>query len=378
MKLFTWNYKNFFFNIDLDDITNRVFESKNPVCLITCKSLLNSQLVKTIMSNNQTKKIILIESNPSLDFLKKNNIRLNQFNIVAIGGGSVLDFSKILYWLSSYQYDMDIEYIFDSKFINNFEKVNHKISNNFFIIPSTTGTGSESTPFSTIWDFNNNKKLSFKSQNLDYKVFYNNIIVSLQPMSLLIASIFDSLSHSLESLWNINSNDLSRHFSMQAIMLIIPILKKIEAKKILKNDDFYNLILATFYSGNSISMTETALCHSMSYPVTMKYKLSHGLSVGFLLPPVMEFNKTFLSEFDSILSFFDLNHIDDFIILLARLFNKCGGLELVLNRINTFEKLIELTPYMDNTSRSKNNIRPATQNDIKNIINNCQNFYKND
>ena len=165
---------------------------------------------------------------------------------------------------------------------------------------------------------------------------------------------------------------------MKAIMLIIPVLNKIEAKETLKNDDFYNLSLATFFSGNSISMTETALCHSMSYPITIKYKLSHGLSVGFLLPAVMDFNKTkFNSEFAPILSSFEFSHIDDFIILLASLFKNCGGLELVLNKIDTFENLIKLTPYMDNPSRSKNNIRSVTQSDIKNIISNSQKLYNN-
>jgi alcohol dehydrogenase class IV len=378
MKTLKWNYNNFFFNIDLDQIENKIFDAKNPVCLITCKSLIDAPFVKKIKSNTLTEKVILVESNPSLDFLKNNNSKLDQLTIVAIGGGSVLDFAKILYWLCCYNYDLDIENIFDSQYINNFETMNHKRHNDFFIIPTTTGTGSECTPFSTIWDFDNNKKLSFKSSNLDYKVFYNTKIVSLQPMNLLIASIFDSLSHSLESLWNINSNDLSKHFSMEAIMLIIPVLKKIETKKKLKDDDFYNLSLATFFSGNSISMTETALCHSMSYPITIKYKLSHGLSVGFLLPSVMEFNKTkFKINFDLILNSFEFTHIDDFIILLASLFKNCGGLELVLNKINTYDNLIKLTPYMDNPSRSKNNIRAVAQNDIKNIINNLQKLYNN-
>jgi alcohol dehydrogenase class IV len=246
-----------------------------------------------------------------------------------------------------------------------------------FIIPTTTGTGSEVTSFATVWDFELNKKLSFSSKSLKFKVFYNKDIVSIQPYSLLISSLFDALSHSFESVWNKKTNHLSELYSCEAISIILKVLIKIENNEELLDDDFDNLCFATYLSGSAISMTQTALCHSMSYPMTLNYNVNHGLAVGFFIASVMKFNEQYIyNKFDSVLNSFAINNINDLSILIARLFKNTGGLDLVVSKIKNISNLRSIAPSMINPERSKNNIRPVDKNSIDEIIESISDVYE--
>lgn len=374
-----WSLQNtYFFDTSFNDIFKEIKNTKNRICLITCESLLNSEFVNLFKSRFEIAETIIVKSNPSIKFLEKNNQIEKNTCIVAVGGGSVIDVAKILYWISLNNFNGDIKSLFNAKNIYDYEHDGFlKNANDMFIIPTTTGTGSEVTSFATVWDFELNKKLSFSSKSLKCKVFYNKDIVSIQPYPLLISSLFDALSHSFESVWNKKTNHLSELYSLEAISIILKALIKIENNEQLLEHDFDNLCLATYLSGSAISITETALCHSMSYPITLKYNVNHGLAVGFLLASVMKFNEQYIhKKFNQLFTSFPIDNINDLSTLIARLFKNTGGLDLVISKIKNISDLYSISSSMINPDRSKNNIRPVDSNSINEIIESVKDVYE--
>lgn len=374
-----WSLQNsYFFDTSFNDIFKEIKKTKNRICLITCESLLNSEFVNLFKSSFEIAKIIIVKSNPSIKFLDKNNQIEKNTCFVAVGGGSVIDVAKILYWISLNNFNGDTNSLFNTKKIYDYENDCLKNVNDMFVIPTTTGTGSEVTSFATFWDFELKKKLSFSSKLLKYKVFYNKDIVSIQPYPLLISSLFDALSHSFESVWNKKTNHLTELYSLEAISIILKVLIKIENNEELLDHDFDNLCLATHLSGSAISITETALCHSMSYPITLNYNVNHGLAVGFLLASVMKFNEQYIfNKFNHLFTSFSINNLNEFSSLIARLFKNTGGLDLVLSKIKNISDLNSIASAMINPDRSKNNIRPVDSNSINQVIGSVKDIYEN-
>lgn len=351
--------------------------NQKQISLVTCKTLLNKQYVKNIVDYFNIENIIIVPSNPSLKFLKNNIINLENTTILATGGGSVIDFSKIIYWLSKYQFNGEIEKIFNHK--NTYEYESEKSNSHactLLAIPSTTGTGSESTKFSTIWDTEDKKKLSFESGKIQLSSFYDINLVKLQTKQLLVSSCFDSLSHGLESIWNINKTPISIRLSIESVYLNIKILRKISKKENLNYTDYEDLIRATTLSGRAIAITKTALSHSISYPITLKYGTSHGLSVGFSLPAVFDFNKDYIKDdIKEIMILTDNRYVEDLIYELKLLFIETQALDFFNESIDSIDNLFGCINEMNNPDRVHNNIRPVSLNDISEIISSSSSYY---
>lgn len=97
----------------------------------------------------------------------------------------------------------------------------------------------------------------------------------------------DALSHALESLWNINKTPISQTFSYASLRLLADSLPKMELEE--KNRDVkYNLLIGSMLAGLAISQTKTAIAHAISYPLTLNFKIPHGLACSFTLPFLIE------------------------------------------------------------------------------------------
>ena len=135
----------------------KLIKKKN--VLIVCSKRAKKEIIidekLNFFSNNKVFWIDDVLSNPSLDYLEKKNKIFKKRNfdyIIAIGGGSVIDSAKVLSLLFSFQRKKTIKTI-----IENID--NLKINNRYKIIalPTTSGTGSEVTPYATVWDKKNKK-----------------------------------------------------------------------------------------------------------------------------------------------------------------------------------------------------------------------------
>jgi phosphonate metabolism-associated iron-containing alcohol dehydrogenase len=200
--------------------------------------------------------------------------------IIALGGGSVIDAAKVL-----------------ASSNNGFAPVRHYLETGegedqlgkypIIAIPTTAGTGSEVTKWATVWDTESQKKYSLSRQNLypSHAIVDPELMLGL-PKALTISTGLDALSHALESIWNRNSNPVSANHAIFAANEVIDALPKLI-------DELGNLELrsrvarASLFAGLAFSNTRTALAHSVSYPITLKYHVPHGLACSFSLPMVL-------------------------------------------------------------------------------------------
>lgn len=235
--------------------------------------------------NFKEPQIIHINSYPTIDILEnfKSNLKKSKFDlIIAIGGGSVLDSAKVLsVFLDSTLSDDLYEVIKNPDKLDNVQKIQ------LHAYPTTAGTGAEVTQFSTIWDFKKNKKFSLDHQKLlpDHYFLEEKFLETLTGQNLL-HPFLDTISHAFESLWNKNRNIKSIKYAIDSLDLNLKTLRAF----CLKDDtyDFEKMILASNFAGKAINITRTSIAHSISYPLTAKYKIPHGLACSFTIPRIFD------------------------------------------------------------------------------------------
>lgn len=157
-------------------------------------------------------------------------------------------------------------------------------------IPTTSGTGSESTGVSVLKDGVAHTKAGIASPYLipDYAVVDPILTVSLPPR-LTASTGMDALSHAVEGYTSLKSTPFSDLFHREAIRLIGTSLRT----AVNQGEDLtarYNMSLAATLAGIGLAMSGATAAHAMSYPVEGNFKISHGESCAALLPAVAKFN----------------------------------------------------------------------------------------
>ena len=222
--------------------------------------------------------------------------------ILAIGGGSVLDMAKAIsaFWhLPEFVNADDIRNAIHTKaywqspaFVD------------WIAMPTTAGTGSEVTPWATIWDPQKARKLSIDSPGLFAKAA---VILpkwtSSMPPALTLATGLDVLSHAMESFWANMRTPLSQALSLRAIETARVALPKAIAHP--QSDDArQDMCVASLLAGLALSLTRTTACHSISYPLTMFHGVPHGIAAALTLGEVMTRNREAVPEIAQIENLF--------------------------------------------------------------------------
>ena len=197
--------------------------------------------------------------------------------VLAVGGGSVMDAAKAAYL--SWQADIDIVRLFGAGVVSKIFP--ERIFQHVICIPTTSGTGSEITPYSNIVD---------KAKNLKYIIVDRQIVPDLALIDssltfsmgreLTVATALDAMTHSIESLLNCrseNADPAAENWALMSVELIrnaLPCYEEVEARNM--------LAAAAALGGMCIACRPTALPHLCSY--SMWGKVPHGLAVALLLP----------------------------------------------------------------------------------------------
>lgn len=198
--------------------------------------------------------------------------------IVAIGGGSVLDYAKLVRSQWMYGQEAVRRHLLGQR-----ELPKDLAPIPIFSIPTTAGTGSEVTSFATIWDPAAAKKysLDLPSNRPRTCVLDANLLTSLEGDSL-VYPLLDAVSHAMESLWNVNRTVDSADFAICALQGLDRVLAELSREgRVL---DLQLLQRASHNSGHAIAITRTALAHAISYPLTLNFGVPHGLAASFSLP----------------------------------------------------------------------------------------------
>lgn len=152
-------------------------------------------------------------------------------------------------------------------------------------VPTTAGTGSESTQFAVIYV--NGEKCSVEHESIlpRYVLLYPGNLESL-PDYQKKATACDALAHAIESCWSIHSSAASMELSRNALRLL---LGNIDAY--LQNDGggYPDMMLASNLAGRAINMTRTTAAHAMCYRLSGIMNVPHGHAVMLCLPEVWEY-----------------------------------------------------------------------------------------
>ena len=137
-------------------------------------------------------------------------------SVIAIGGGSVIDSAKAIRASMNLVETQPL-----IKFFRSNLKIRWSNTVKLVVIPTTSGTGSEVTPFATIWDARLNKKYSLTGDFVypTYAILDPRLTSSL-GRELTLYSGLDATSHALESIWNKNSHEESINIAIKALDLI--------------------------------------------------------------------------------------------------------------------------------------------------------------
>jgi alcohol dehydrogenase class IV len=235
------------------------------------------------------------ESNPSLtDIIKiSNKYRDSALDlIVGLGGGSAMDVAKIAsVSIPAIKEGIYIdELLKDSTLFTRFKEID------CIQVPTTAGTGSEVTPFATVWDYESQQKKSL-SHPVMYakKAFIDPDFLSQVPLEVAISTGLDALNQAFESIWNVNANEFTRPLSRRAAVLALqglPLINEVSNDPELRA----KLSLASLFAGLAISQTRTSICHSISYPLTLKYGIEHGMACSFSILEVFKYNSAFIKD----------------------------------------------------------------------------------
>ncbi|MBR3448565.1 MAG: phosphonoacetaldehyde reductase [Oscillospiraceae bacterium] len=179
--------------------------------------------------------------------------------VAAIGGGSAMDVAKCI------------------KLYAEAEQIDPKTKPApngipLLVIPTTAGTGSEATRFSVIYE--NGTKLSIADDSiLPSAVLFDPDALKTLPSYQRKATMFDALSHAVESCWSVRANAESTAFAHRAIEAVFA-----HKDGYLANTDAGNagMLEAANLAGRAINITQTTAGHAMCYKLTKLYGISHG------------------------------------------------------------------------------------------------------
>ena len=281
-----WNYFNpveIIFGENRFKEVHDALKNKNYI-IITHPEEIFKKYSDELKSSSNPPLSIMTDVQPNPDYkdileLQKKFYSINESvdYILAIGGGSVTDTAKAIAAFKDKQ-----EYLTD--FVRN--KKSPRVENPIKIIaiPTTSGTSSELTCWATIWDKEKNNKLSLAHKSLyAEKTIIDPSIMIDKPLCLTISTGLDALSHSMESIWNVNANPVSASHAIQASKLVLDNLPLL-AKDLNNIELRSNIALACVHAGLAFSNTKTAIAHNLSYPITLNYGIQHGIACSFTLP----------------------------------------------------------------------------------------------
>lgn len=202
--------------------------------------------------------------------------------ILAVGGGSAIDVAKCikLAFLAKEGNAALIPPIVNTRVECDGKKLP------FIAIPTTAGTGSESTHNAVMYYEGAKQTVTNDGVLPDYAVLEPSVLNTL-PLYQKKCTMMDALCQGIESWWSINSTEESYEYSRKTVELIMDNWRSY----IFENDDeaAAQIMLAANYGGRAINITATTAAHAFSYKITSLYKFPHGHAVAVCLPEIWEY-----------------------------------------------------------------------------------------
>ena len=266
--------------------------------------------------NNEVKTAIYgtVRPDPTLGQTIEIAKQMAQFKpdtVIAIGGGSALDAAKIARYIYEYSLDQEPGFLesyeavselftrLQQKYLDirkRIVKFHHSTNTKLFAIPTTSGTGSEVTPFAVITDHHTHVKYPLADYELTPQVaIVDPEFVMTVPKRTVALSGLDSLSHALESYVSVMASDFTRPWALQAIKLVFENLEtsyKYDPKHPTLEGETAreNMHYAATLAGMSFANAFLGINHSLAHKTGGEFGLPHGLAISIAMQHVIRFN----------------------------------------------------------------------------------------
>lgn len=263
-------------------------KGKNTILVVTDESIFKLGLVNPLIERAQKDNIPLfvyhgVVANPTVDNVEEG-LKIYLENkcdvIIAVGGGSALDAAKMIAARATNP----------RKTVNKMKgllKVTHKPAT-LVAIPTTAGTGSETTVAAVIVDKQNNDKYAVNDPKLipPYAFFDPRLLVGL-PKHITSTTGMDALTHAVEAFIGKANTKKTKKYALSAVKLIFENLLKsynepdnLEYRK--------NMQLASYHAGIAFTRAYVGNVHSLAHSLGGKYNVPHGLANAIILPKVLK------------------------------------------------------------------------------------------
>lgn len=234
----------------------------------------------------------ITETDPTTDTVEKGTQQMNNFQpdtIIALGGGSPMDAAKGM-WLF-YEHPDASFFGAKQKFLD-IRKRTYKLEKpnkaQFVAIPTTSGTGSEVTPFAVITDAKTHVKYPLADYALtpDVAIVDSQFIETLPKRTISYAGL-DVLTHAIESYVSNMASDYTRPWSLQAIKLVFDNLTASYNGDLQARAEMHN---AATIAGMAFANAFLGVNHSIAHKLGGEFGLPHGLAIAITLPHVIRYN----------------------------------------------------------------------------------------
>lgn len=282
----------------------RQMRDVNKVVIITDRVMVDLGYVKKVTDQLSLRRNHVVyqlftdvEADPSIETVHKGYELMKSFQpdtIIAIGGGSPMDAAKAM-WLFYENPEVDFNDL-KQKFMDirkrAFRYPDLGRKSKLVCIPTTSGTGSEVTPFAVITDNKESKKYPLADYSLTPTVAIIDPALTLtQPKSVTADTGMDVLTHAVEAYVSVLANDYTDSLAIQAVKMVFKYLKRafdngldFEAREKMHN--------ASTMAGMAFGNAFLGISHSMAHKVGGRYHIPHGRINAILLPHVVLYNGT--------------------------------------------------------------------------------------
>jgi acetaldehyde dehydrogenase/alcohol dehydrogenase len=239
-----------------------------------------------------------VEPDPTLSNVNKGLALLNSYQpdvIIAIGGGSPMDAAKVM-WLMYEHPDVEFDglamrFMDIRKRVYELPPLGQKAI--MVAIPTTSGTGSEVTPFAVVTD----DRVGVKYPLADYALTPNIAIadpelVAHMPKQLTAYGGIDALTHALESYVSVMANDFTDSLALQAIKLLFQYLPSAYKNGAKDPEAREKVHYAATIAGMAFANAFLGICHSMAHKLGATFHVPHGLANALIISHVIRYNAT--------------------------------------------------------------------------------------
>ncbi|NPE56083.1 bifunctional acetaldehyde-CoA/alcohol dehydrogenase [Dickeya dadantii] len=269
--------------------------------IVTDRFLFNNGYVDQITSvlkqqGLDTDVFFEVEADPTLSVVRKGAEQMNAFKpdvIIALGGGSPMDAAKIMWVMyehpDTHFEELALRFMDIRKRIYKFPKMGVKAK--LIAVTTTSGTGSEVTPFAVVTDDATGQKYPLADYALtpDMAIVDANLVMNM-PKSLCAFGGLDAVTHSLEAYVSVLANEYSDGQALQALKLLkdnLPTSYREGAKNPVARERVHN---AATIAGIAFANAFLGVCHSMAHKLGSEFHIPHGLANALLISNVIRYN----------------------------------------------------------------------------------------